>query len=122
MKNETACSHYINPAGLSKPEWIAHPKFKGVFMKDIVSGNDTNQKMSVHLVMIEPGCEIGEHIHKGKSELHEIVEGTGYALIHGKKVDYFPGMVSFIHEDILHSVKAGEQGLLLSATFTPSLN
>lgn len=102
-------------------QWNPHPKFKGVFMKNILQANDTADRFSYHLVKIEPNCEIGEHIHEQKPELHEIVEGYGVANIQGKEVEYKKGVASLIDGDILHSIKAGDKGLLLRATFVPAL-
>jgi quercetin dioxygenase-like cupin family protein len=74
------------------------------------------------LVKIEPNCEIGNHIHEGKAELHEVVYGEGVTLVNDKNVVYKPGIISFIPADVPHSVKANNSGLILLAKFTPPLN
>jgi quercetin dioxygenase-like cupin family protein len=74
------------------------------------------------LVKIEPNCEIGNHIHEGKSELHEVVCGEGTALVDGKNITYKTGVISLIPADISHSVKANTNGLILLAKFTPPLS
>ncbi len=111
-----------NVSESSQIEWNAHPAFEGVFMKNILGGENTGSKISAHIVKIEPGCEIGDHVHDGKAELHEVIEGQGYAVINGKRVEYIPGVVSFIPEDIHHNVQAGEKGLLIHAKFIPALS
>ncbi|MBN2363836.1 cupin domain-containing protein [candidate division WOR-3 bacterium] len=101
--------------------WIPSPKFKGVKMINVLTGKDTNDLMSFHIVEIEPGHEIGDHIHEGKTELHEILEGNGTAEVNGKEIEYSPGVVSFILADTNHKILAGDKGLVLSAKFTPAL-
>jgi len=103
-------------------QWSEHPKFKGVFMKNVLQGGQTEHCLSYHLVKIEPNCVIGEHIHENKPELHEIIEGSGIANIQGHEIKYEKNTTSLINGDIIHSIKAGEKGLLLRATFVPALN
>ncbi len=106
----------------SEIDWAAHPKFAGVYMKNVLTGKDTDNRFSSHIVKIEPGCEIGNHIHEGKTELHEIIEGQGTALVNDKKIDYTLGVVSLIPDSVPHEIKSGEKGLLLLAKFIPALN
>jgi quercetin dioxygenase-like cupin family protein len=116
---------YINGVEFKKTdgiEWQKHQKFNGVFTKSLFSGTDSENNLSAMLVRIEPNCEIGNHIHEGKAELHEVVYGEGVALVNGKSIVYKPGIVSLIPADIPHSVKANNNGLILLAKFTPPLN
>jgi quercetin dioxygenase-like cupin family protein len=75
--------------------------------------------MSAMLVRIESRHEIGTHIHEGKAELHEVLEGQGTARVGQITVDYAPGTVSLIPADLEHSIHAGESDMLLLAKFTP---
>jgi len=102
-------------------EWNPHPAFKGVSMKHIIKGADTNGRLSCHIVKIDPECEIGNHIHEGKLELHEVVTGHGRGTIGEESFDYSAGMVSYIPDDIKHSVKAGKDGMYILAKFSPAL-
>jgi len=116
---------YINGVELNKTEnieWQKHPKFKGVFTKCLFSGINSNNNLSAMLVKIEPHCEIGNHIHEGKAELHEVIYGEGVALVNDKNIVYKPGIVSLIPADVPHSVKADNNELFLLAKFTPPLN
>jgi quercetin dioxygenase-like cupin family protein len=116
---------YINGMELNKTdniEWQKHPKFDGVFTKNLFSGKDSGNNLSAMLVKIEPNCEIGNHIHEGKAELHEVVYGEGVILVNDKSIVYKSGIVSLISADIPHSVKANNNGLILLAKFTPPLN
>jgi quercetin dioxygenase-like cupin family protein len=118
-------SVYINGVELNKTyniEWQKHPKFNGVFTKGLFSGKDSGNNLSAMLVKIEPDCEIGNHIHEGKAELHEVIYGEGVALVNDKNIVYKPGVISLITADVPHSVKANNSGLVLLAKFTPPLS
>lgn len=106
----------------SEISWEKHPKFEGVFMKTIFTGADSNNNLSSMIVRIEPDCEIGNHNHQGKSELHEILEGDGFAEVGNIRINYFAGVISFIPENTQHKITAGEKGMILLAKFTPPLN
>jgi mannose-6-phosphate isomerase-like protein (cupin superfamily) len=106
---------------VEKP-WNKHAKFEGVYMKNMVLGNETGGLFSLHLVKVEPGFEIGEHLHEGKAELHEVVEGAGKCIIDNKELAYYTGDFALVPADTLHRVIAGENGLLLIAKFVPALS
>ncbi len=101
--------------------WTPHPAFAGVSMKHLVTGADTNGTSSVHLVKVNPGCCIGDHIHSGKTEIHQVVSGEGRCLVEERKIEYGEGVVAVIPADRPHSVVAGESGLFLLAVFSPAL-
>lgn len=101
--------------------WNLHPAFNGVFLKHLVKGEDTGDRLSCHLVRIEPGCAIGDHIHEGKMEVHQVISGAGFCIIGGTKVGYQSGVVALIQADLTHRVEAGEDGLVILAQFVPAL-
>ncbi len=101
--------------------WNPHSIFKGVFLKHLIQGAETNGKISCHLVKIDPECEIGEHIHEGKFEVHEVIDGDGICQIEKESISYRAGSIALIPENKPHKVIAGKKGLLLLAKFTPSL-
>lgn len=109
-----------NEKNEAKP-WNAHPKFRGVYLKNIITGNQTEGVFSTHLVKVENGCSIGEHIHENNTELHEILKGTGTCMIGSIEVSYSPGDCAVIPQGTLHEVVAGENGLFLFAKFFPAL-
>ncbi|HPG30089.1 MAG TPA: cupin domain-containing protein [bacterium] len=116
---------YINGKKIknfSEIPWSRHQKFEGVFMKNLFCGLDSDNNLSSMIVKIEPHHEIGNHIHEGKSELHEILAGKGIGTVGDKKIDYCPGVVSFIPADIPHKITAGEEEMIILAKFTPPLN
>jgi quercetin dioxygenase-like cupin family protein len=101
--------------------WNAHPTFKGVSLKHLVTGQATEGKLSCHLVHIQAGCEIGTHVHAGKLELHEVLSGQGQGLLVEQTIPYLPGTVVVIPADQPHRVVAGDQDVYLLAKFTPAL-
>ncbi|PKP61615.1 cupin [Candidatus Atribacteria bacterium HGW-Atribacteria-1] len=101
--------------------WNAHLAFKGVFLKHLVKGENTEGKFSCHLVKVEAGCEIGEHIHEEQWELHEIIEGAGKGVLANKEIVYKLGVSIVIPKGVKHKVIAGENDLYLLAKFAPAL-
>jgi quercetin dioxygenase-like cupin family protein len=101
--------------------WNEHPAFKGVYLKHILKGEDTNNTLSCHLVKIDAGCEIGTHNHCGKTELHEVIFGHGKCFVGEKEIDYTTGKITVMPADINHKVTAGDEGLFLFAKFFPAL-
>lgn len=102
-------------------EWNYHGAFKGVALKHLVMGDQTEGKLSCHLVRIEAGCEIGDHIHESNWELHEVVGGTGTCFLGDKKVEYEAGISAVIPEGKPHRVVAGDEDLYILAKFVPAL-
>ena len=102
--------------------WYPHPKFKGVFLKNIITGNQTAGKYSAHLVKVEPGCMLDEHTHPGISELHEVINGSGNFYLSNTEAIYKTGDYAIIPNNTKHKVVAGEKGLCLFAKFFPALS
>lgn len=101
--------------------WSAHPTFKGVELKHIVTAKDTDGTFSYHLVRIAPECSIGEHIHSTQLETHEVIAGSGTCMNGGIETDYEPGTISIMRAGVKHEVHAGKDGLYLFAKFMPAL-
>ncbi|MFA8435624.1 MAG: cupin domain-containing protein [Marinifilaceae bacterium] len=114
---------YLNGGKISTSDlqWNSHPAYHGVALKHLIEGATTNNEFSCHLVKIEPNCEIELHNHAGKTELHEVIQGSGICTLESNELEYEPGNVGILPADKNHSVKAGEQGLLLLAKFFPAL-
>ncbi|MCJ2165459.1 MULTISPECIES: cupin domain-containing protein [unclassified Pseudodesulfovibrio] len=109
------------PRGAAGLEWNAHPAFAGVSLKHLITGHETEGRFSAHLVRLEPGAEIGDHVHETNWELHEVAEGSGQCFLDGKCIPYEPGVVAIMPESASHRVQAGENGLCLLAKFMPAL-
>jgi quercetin dioxygenase-like cupin family protein len=101
--------------------WVAHPAFEGVFLKHLLRGKDSDNGLSCHLVRVDPGMALNEHIHEGQWELHEVIQGSGTCRLGNKEVLYRPGRMAIIPRGLKHSVNAGEQGLVMLAKFFPAL-
>lgn len=105
---------------IEKLEWNKNNN-KGVYLKHIIKGEDTDGKFSCHIVKIESGCEIGQHIHEGNWELHEVIAGEGKCFLEGKEVFYSVGTLSVIPQSMEHKVMAVNGDLYLFAKFIPAL-
>jgi len=97
--------------------WNQHATFAGVFLKNLLSREETDGMLTCHLVRIEPGMSIGLHSHPDSMELHEVVAGSGACVTPNGTLPYAPGTVSVIPRDLPHAVHAGEDGLHLLAKF-----
>jgi quercetin dioxygenase-like cupin family protein len=120
INNGVLCIHG-ETLNIEEFTWNEHQAFKGVFLKHLITGETTDNQLSCHLVKINPDCTIGNHIHTGKTELHEIVSGSGQCFIEQTKYEYKKGVVGYIPADKNHSVIAGSEGLFLLAKFFPAL-
>jgi quercetin dioxygenase-like cupin family protein len=118
--HETTVSTDSNQDAGSLP-WNSHPKFAGVALKHLVTGKDTGGRISLHHVRVDPGCAIGDHIHAGQVEIHDVICGEGTCTVAGKEIRYVSGIMGIMPADTLHRVDAGAEGLLLLATFSPPL-
>lgn len=101
--------------------WNTHPTCTGVRLKHLVTGQDTGQALSCHLVRLEPGACLAQHTHDPQWELHEVLDGSGRMLLDGKEVAYTPGAMSVIPKGCPHELRAGDNGLVLLAKFFPPL-
>lgn len=106
---------------IEKLEWNKNNANKGVYLKHIIKGEDTDGKFSCHIVKIESGCEIGQHIHESNWELHEVINGEGKCFLVDKEVGYSVGTLSVIPQGIEHKVMAFNGDLYLFAKFIPAL-
>ncbi len=114
-------NHLTKSEDASGLNWNPHATMKGVFLKHLVKGADTGGHLSCHIVRIEAGQSITDHIHDGKMELHEVISGEGRAILGEKKIAYQGGVITIIPENIHHSVTAGKEDLFLFAKFIPAL-
>ena len=94
--------------------WNQHAKFKGVYLKHIIKGADTDGMLSCHLVKIDPDAVLEEHIHESQWELHEVIEGEGKFILESKETPYHPGRMGIIPKGAKHKVVAGKSGLVCS--------
>ncbi|MCL2635988.1 MAG: cupin domain-containing protein [Betaproteobacteria bacterium] len=102
-------------------DWQPHSQFAGVALKHLLTAVDTDGACSYHLVRVEPGCAIGEHVHASQRETHEVIAGTGVCRNRDEDIAYRAGVLSLIEAGERHAVTAGGEGLLLLAKFIPPL-
>jgi quercetin dioxygenase-like cupin family protein len=114
--------YYVNRSEKSAElQWVQHPNFKGVYLKHLIKGDDTDGRFSSHLVKIDPDCCLETHSHENQLELHEIIEGDGVFHLNQETFEYQPGKMAVIPMAENHRVQAGKQGLTLLAKFFPAL-
>jgi len=101
--------------------WNPHPTYKGVYLKHLIAGDDTENQLSYHIVKVDPNCVLETHLHDGKIEIHEVVAGGGTMFLDKKEINYTVGQICVIPANMQHSVIAGKDGLILFAKFTPAL-
>lgn len=97
--------------------WSEHGDFAGVFLKNMLVGEQTDGLVSCHLVRIDPNKAIGLHSHADSIELHEVIAGGGACITENGTLPYTPGTMSVIARTLPHEVHAGEDGLYLFAKF-----
>jgi quercetin dioxygenase-like cupin family protein len=102
-------------------DFVPHAKFKGVSLKQLVTGAMTGGQVSSHLVRVEPGCVLDTHIHEKNLEIHEVIAGSAKAMVGDKEVDYVPGVIGILPAGVPHRIAAGEEGIYILAKFTPAL-
>lgn len=106
---------------VSERIWNEHPTYPGVYLKHLLTGEDTQGRFSSHLIRVRQGCEIGLHVHEGKMELHEVVQGHGQCMLQGETIAYESGVASLIPADAPHRLLATDEDLYLLAKFVPAL-
>lgn len=102
-------------------DFIPHKAFKGVSLKHLVKGEETNNQLSCHLVKVEPFCTLETHVHNNNLEIHEVIYGEGECQIADNQVNYKVGTVGVIPSNTQHKVTAGKDGLYILAKFSPAL-
>ena len=100
--------------------WYAPPAWKGVFLKDLVTGKETGGAFSYHLMRVERNCEIPDHAHETQWSWNVILGGTGFFVLGGRQVPVEVGQTFITPPRVHHAVSAGDEILLL-AIFAPAL-
>ncbi|MFP4250254.1 MAG: cupin domain-containing protein [Armatimonadota bacterium] len=66
----------------------------------------------MHDDMLEPGAEIGEHLHNGDEEVYFVVEGHGTMIVDGEEHPIGPGDVSVCRSGHSHGIRNSEDGTM----------
>jgi len=101
---------------INRLPWHPHKDYKGVFFKHVFTA-DQADGLGCNLVRVEPGHELGAHIHPDSVELHEVLAGSGFCVTEHGETAYLPGIISVIGRNSSHMIRAGENGLCFSAKF-----
>jgi quercetin dioxygenase-like cupin family protein len=101
--------------------WEKHKEYKGVYVKHLVIGEDTDGRFSCHIIRMDAGAVIGDHAHAGALELNEVLGGAGTGTLECEEFSFVPGVVALIPESRAHGVIAGKEGLYFLAKFVPAL-
>ena len=105
----------------TQTEWVKHPVFDGVELKHLLTGKQTDNQLSYHLVRIAAHKKIGFHAHPTQAETHEVIGGDGKCIVGESQIPYTAGVITYFPMDVPHEIVAGENGLLLFAKFFPAL-
>lgn len=94
-KNErtTVCGKKFNGAG----------ELKATMILESIDEMNGKGRMFNHC-FLEPGCEIGWHIHNGDSEVYYILGGTGTYSDNGTPITVGEGDVTMVHSGEGHSL------------------
>jgi len=111
---------HLEIEAVAKP-WYSHPASKGVFLKDLVTGKETDGKFSYHLVRVWKDCEVPDHDHETQWEWNLVTSGKGSFVIGDKEVTIAPGQTFVTPPKNHHTVSAGHEDLSLLALFVPAL-
>jgi nitric oxide dioxygenase len=82
-------------------ELIEYPE-EGILSKEIVKG-----KMNVTLFCMAKGTEMTEHTSTKQGTIY-VVEGDGVFKLSGKDIQMKPGVIIYMKENEVHSIKSHE--------------
>lgn len=106
----------------SSVPWQPHPEWNGVFLKDLVSCEETRGSFSYHLVRVKSGATVRDHAHSDQWEWNMILDGSGVFLMGGDEILVKPGQSFGTPPGVRHTMTAGDEDLTLCAFFFPEMN
>jgi quercetin dioxygenase-like cupin family protein len=104
----------------SKP-WYNPPGWNGVFLRDLITENETRGKFTYHLVRIQDHCEVPKHDHATQWEFNLILSGNGQFLFGNEKIPIKIGQTYITPPGTNHTVQAKTRDLVLLALFIPAM-
>lgn len=79
-----------------------------------------DDSVSVYLVRMAPGADLGPHFHQTHDETEYVIRGSGQLLFNDKWVDIKRGSFHFNPKNKTHGAKnTGDEPLVVSTMFTP---
>ncbi|MFC1812531.1 cupin domain-containing protein [Thermodesulfobacteriota bacterium] len=78
--------------------------------------------ISVFVVRMMPGAELGPHFHEKHDEIEYVIRGTAQLLVNDKWVDIKPGSIHFNPMKKVHAARnTGNEPLIVLIAFTPAM-
>lgn len=78
--------------------------------------------ISVFVVRMMPGAELGPHFHEKHDEIEYVIRGTAQLLVNDKWVDIKPGSIHFNPMQKVHAARnTGNEPLIVLIAFTPAM-
>ena len=83
---------------------------------------DEDDSISLYLIRMLKGAELGPHYHKTHTETEYTIKGTGLLLVNDKWVEMKPGDVHYNPTGKVHGSKnIGKEPLVVLIMFTPAM-
>lgn len=78
--------------------------------------------VSMFVVRMMPGAELGPHFHKGHDEIEYVIRGRAELFIDGKWVEFKSGSIHFNPIEKIHAARnRGDEPLIVLIAFTPGM-
>ena len=109
-------------ADIHSGDWAEHSRFRGIFMKGLLSAED-NPLASVNVVRVPPGGLIGPHAHSRELETVWVINGQAILTLGQTEVLIEHGQVVAIPIGLEHALRNDGSTLVeLLTFFTPPLS
>jgi len=83
--------------------------------------NGGSNTIEFHITEMFPGGNADEDVHEDADHMYYFIEGTGYSIVEGERLEYGPGDAMFIPRGAKHSMfNTGEGTLRMVASFGPA--
>jgi quercetin dioxygenase-like cupin family protein len=109
-------------ADLHAGEWQEHARFRGIYMKSLLTSED-NPLASINVVQVPPGGLIGRHRHAQQLETVWVITGEAILTLDQTDMNLKIGQIIAIPIDLEHALRnEGQSTVELLTFFTPPLN
>lgn len=94
---------------------------KAIAWPVVTPKNGGSNTIEFHITELFPGGNAEEDVHEDADHMYYFIEGTGYSIIDGERLEYGPGDALFIKRGSKHSMfNSGEGTLRMVASFGPA--
>ena len=105
----------------SNVEWKEHSRFRGIYMKSLLTSED-NSLASVNVVRVPAGGVIGWHNHPVQVETVYVLRGQSVLTLGDRELPFHAGQVVAIPMGLEHSLhNVGQETVELLTIFTPPI-